>query len=336
MNNEPSIWDLAKRSSSMRIGGGLVGLGVLFLVFVGIDALDRKAQSDAVMLWVAGFFALVGGLLVVHGARRGRAMWRLSSEGVLCEATVTAVKQSRFPTTVDVAPGWVIHYRYQDNLGQTHEGQSGDLTQEERETWKRGDSGTVRFDRARPDRAVWTGEHTGPPIDAESRRRAAQAEDKPPSFLRLAKRAPSLWLGPFFFVLGTIWFSAQLQYGGGREIALGVVMLVVLGLLSLAALRRVWIWHRLVRNGMAAKGTITAVKFALLRDWTSWRGLGVSEWQQVIRYCYEDDAGRTHHGWSGYLSVAEASRWRAGDPCGVRFDQERPGRSVWIGAVEGA
>jgi hypothetical protein len=104
-------------------------------------------------------------------------------------------------------------------------------------------------------------------------------------------------------------------------------------LLFLAGLRRVWIWHRLVGHGMRATGTVSAVEGASFGS--DWSGRGVSEWQQSIRYRYEDDMGRAHQGRSGYLSSAEASRWRVGDRCDIRFDRERPARSVWIGALEG-
>ena len=54
-----------------------------------------------------------------------------------------------------------------------------------------------------------------------------------------------------------------------------------------------------------------------------------------IRYRYDDDMGNTHQGRSGYLSSAEASRWRVGDRCDIRVDRERPARRVWMGAVAG-
>ena len=38
---------------------------------------------------------------------------------------------------------------------------------------------------------------------------------------------------------------------------------------------------------------------------------------------------------AGYLSSAEAPRWRVGDRCDIRVDRERPARRVWMGAVAG-
>jgi hypothetical protein len=177
MSNEPSIWALSRQFGSIRIGGGLVALGVLFFGMAGDDAVTRQRNaSDPAMLWVAGCFALVGGLVLLLGVRRGRAMWRLSIEGVSCEATVTAVTPGRLPFSAHDPSGWVIHYRYQDPLGHAHEGHSADVTEKEGELWKIGDLGRVRFDPSRPSEAVWTGEYIGPPLDAESRRRAAHAD----------------------------------------------------------------------------------------------------------------------------------------------------------------
>ena len=104
-------------------------------------------------------------------------------------------------------------------------------------------------------------------------------------------------------------------------------------LLFLAGLRRVWIWHRLVDHGVRATGTVSAVKWAMFAA-ASWTGRGIAEWQRIIRYRYEDESGHAHQGRSGCLSSAEALRWRVGDRCDIRFDPERPARSVWIGAVE--
>ena len=134
MSDTPSFWGLAKRSSSIRIGAGLVGLGLLFVIFVGLDVIEgRWTSSSQAMLWVAACIALLGGVLVAIGVRRGRARWRVLDEGLSTEATVTAVTQSRMQTTVHDAPSWTIRYRYQDKRGRIFKGQSGDLSQEEAE-----------------------------------------------------------------------------------------------------------------------------------------------------------------------------------------------------------
>ena len=141
MSDTPSFWGLAKRSSSIRIGAGLVGLGLLFVIFVGLDVIEgRWTSSSQAILWVTACIALLGGVLVAIGVRRGRARWRVLDEGLSTEATVTAVTQSRMQTTVHDAPSWTIRYRYQDKRGRIFKGQSGDLSQEEAENWEVGDT----------------------------------------------------------------------------------------------------------------------------------------------------------------------------------------------------
>ena len=332
---------------------------------------------------------------------------------------MTAVTQSRFQTTVRDAPSWTIHYRYQDKSGQIFKGQSGDLSQEEAENWEVGDTAMIRFDGRRPSTSAWIGERSGSPAGAGSTRHAPRAVGPPPSLFRLAKRVPSFWIGPLFFIFGVIvavLVSGQLQYEDGSDDAQGTVLgksieraaeqgntrywvyyrfatrqgqviqgtaqvsvttwesmhendpvpvqylrddpmshrlyrrsdsrsVPIVGsgiyllpgllglLLFLAGLRRVWIWHRLVGHGVRTTGTVSAVKGASFGS--DWSGRGVSEWQRIIQYRYEDDTGHAHQGRSGYLSSAETSRWRVGDRCDIRVDRARPARSVWIGAVAG-
>lgn len=196
MTDKPSFWDLAKRSSSIRIGAGLVGLGLLFVFFVGLDVIEGRSNSSSqAMLWVAACFALLGGVLVAIGVRCGRARWRVLDEGLSTEATVTAVTQSRMQTTVHDAPSWMIRYRYQDNRGRSFRGQSGDLSQEEAENWEVGDTAMIRFDGQRPSISGWSGKRCGAPASAGSKRPAP-----PPSLFRLAKRVPAFWIGPLFFI----------------------------------------------------------------------------------------------------------------------------------------
>jgi hypothetical protein len=52
---------------------------------------------------------------------------------------------------------WNIYYRYQDHLGQTHEGRSDPLPPDEAWAWQVGDAGIVRFDQQRPQDSVWVG-----------------------------------------------------------------------------------------------------------------------------------------------------------------------------------
>jgi hypothetical protein len=312
----------------MRIGAGLVGLGLFFVILVGLDAVQgRSARNAHGMLWTAAFIAVTGSVLAANGVRRTRARCRVLTDGLPTEATVTAVTPSRMQATVRDAPAWMIRYRYADGRGRMLKGQSWDLSQEEAENWKAGDTAMIRFDGRHPSTSAWTGERSGSPARAGSGQQAPHAVAQPPSLFKLAKRVPAFWIGPLFFIFGLMALAS-----GDEQVHSGLFLLPGL-LLFLAGLRRIWIWHRLVGLGVPATGIVSAVKRALLGSDRA--GRGVSEWQWVVRYRYDDDIGNTHQGRSGYLSSTEASRSRVGDPCDIRIDRERPARSVWIGAVAG-
>ena len=289
----------------------------------------HRDHIDPMLLWLAGVFIVFGAVSTTYGVRKERALRRVASAGRTADATVTSVKPARLPLFVDDPPRWVVLYSYQDDRGRVYHGKSGELTAEEGARWKPGDRGVVRFDSSRADKSVWMNDPIGTRTDPESRRRSAQIGE-PLTWFALAKRAPTLWTGPFMSVVGLFIFASQFDTGGAREIAEGAATFVLLSLPFLAAIRRVWIWHRLARDGDAAVGAVTAVEFALFG--ADWVGRGITEWQRYIRFQYADAAGDEHRSWSGYLSAAQASRWRVGDPCLVRFDRRHPQRSVWIGA----
>jgi Protein of unknown function (DUF3592) len=81
--------------------------------------------------------------------------------------------------------------------------------------------------------------------------------------------------------------------------------------------------HALAREGVRVDGEVVEVAPANFRiNWTP---------QQTIRYRYRDHAGKVHEGRSPPLTPEEAQRSRAGDRGEVRYERERPQRSVWIG-----
>ena len=165
----PSLWALARRSSLMRIGAGLVGLGLLFVIFVGLDAIQGRSNSGAhATLWMAACLALIGAMLVAIGVRRGLVRRRVLTDGLATEATVTAVTQSRMQTTVRDAPAWTIRYRYQDARGRMRKGESWDLSQEEAESWEAGDTAVIRFDDQHPSTSAWTGERSASPASTRA------------------------------------------------------------------------------------------------------------------------------------------------------------------------
>ncbi len=115
-----------------------------------------------VFMGAGAVFAPIGGLVFLKGWRQYRTRRRLLSSGMPAEATVTEVALTRIH--VNGIWQWRIHYRYQDHMAQTHEGQSGLLSPEEAEAWRAGDTGQVRFDRERPEESIWVGRPDGGPI----------------------------------------------------------------------------------------------------------------------------------------------------------------------------
>jgi hypothetical protein len=80
---------------------------------------------------------------------------------------------------------------------------------------------------------------------------------------------------------------------------------------------------RLLRSGMSAEATITAV------EETSFSINRVPQW--IIRYRYNDHRGRTYEDKSPYLSPQDANNWKEGDTGKVKYDRERSNKSLWIG-----
>ncbi len=80
---------------------------------------------------------------------------------------------------------------------------------------------------------------------------------------------------------------------------------------------------RLLRDGMSAEATVTAV------EETSFSINRVPQW--VVRYRYNDHRGRTYEGKSSYLLPQEANDWKEGDTGKIKYDRERSDKSLWIG-----
>lgn len=104
---------------------------------------------------LGGVFTSLGGFVFLRGLGQVRRARCLEREGMIAEGTVLEIR----PSTISIndVPQWAIHYRYQDHLGKTHEGQSGPLSPEEAHAWQVGDTGAVRFDRRHPQDSVWVG-----------------------------------------------------------------------------------------------------------------------------------------------------------------------------------
>jgi hypothetical protein len=103
--------------------------------------------------------------------------------------------------------------------------------------------------------------------------------------------------------------------GGFFSLAGGTIVLFSLG----KRLSRA----RLLRGGMSAEATVTAV------EETSFSINRVPQW--VVRYRYNDHRGRTHEGKSPYLSPQEANNWKEGGTGKIKYDRERSDKSLWVG-----
>lgn len=190
----------------------MVGLGLLSVVF---DVIQGGSSSSS-QLPVAAELALAGGVLVAIGALGERDRRRVIEEGLSSEATVTAVKQRRFFGTVRIhEPSWmIIRYRYQDAGGRMFEGRDL-IPEEEAQKWDIGDKAMIRFAGRRPSTSAWIGKPSGPPAGAGSKRHVPQP---PPSWFRLAKRVPSVWIGSLLFIAGVVVLvvaSVETQYEQG-------------------------------------------------------------------------------------------------------------------------
>ena len=54
----------------------------------------------------------------------------------------------------------------------------------------------------------------------------------------------------------------------------------------------------------------------------------------MVKYSYNDFTGQMHEAKSDYMSPSDAERWNVGDKGGVRYDQNRPEVSFWVGREE--
>jgi len=117
---------------------------------------EKSTWGDAIVNLLLGVgVGALGGVLFAKGFRSARREVRLRREGVTTQGTV-----------LDIGPSWLainrvrqmeVRYRYTDHTGQTHEGKSDPLSPDEADAWRPGETGTVRFDRKRPQESIWIG-----------------------------------------------------------------------------------------------------------------------------------------------------------------------------------
>jgi hypothetical protein len=104
---------------------------------------------------------------------------------------------------------------------------------------------------------------------------------------------------------------------------IGLVAALIGAVLSGRALRSATTKARIWSQGTSADATVAAVEETNVK--VNRRPM----W--VVRYQYRDHSGQTHDGTSEYMEADKANTWKKGDSIRVRFDPEKPRRSVWVG-----
>jgi hypothetical protein len=104
---------------------------------------------------------------------------------------------------------------------------------------------------------------------------------------------------------------------------IGAVVGGIGGVLFGRALRGLIRTRRVMRMGVDAEATVTAVEQT---------DVSFNRRPQFrVRYRYRDAGGAPHEGDSGYLDWEEASTFGEGDVVTIRYDPRHPVDSVWIG-----
>lgn len=116
-----------------------------------------------------------------------------------------------------------------------------------------------------------------------------------------------------------VWMPAI--FGG-----VGVVFGGIGAVLFFKGLNRARTIARLLRDGIRTEGTVVAVQES---NMTINR---VRQWE--VRYTYQDHIGQMHEASSEYMPPQEAQKWKEGDKGGVRYDQNQPDVSYWLGREE--
>lgn len=159
---------LAWQSRKLIWGGGLSLLGLALLGIITFDSLQGSPYSDSARFLTkeASIVLLVGAILFSSGVRQVRWWVRLWHDGQEAAATITKVKLSRMQLNVGYGvvylkrprvATYVVHYRYQDQSGNTHDGRSGYLVRSGKRLWKAGDPALIRYDPAHPEKSMWIG-----------------------------------------------------------------------------------------------------------------------------------------------------------------------------------
>jgi hypothetical protein len=169
VSNDITFSDLAWQSRKLIWGGGLSLLGLALLGIIAFDCLKGSPYSDSARFLTkeASIVLLVGAILFSSGVRQVRWWVRLWHDGQEAAATITKVKLSRMQLYVSPrvylylkrprVATYVVHYRYQDQLGNAHDGRSGYLVNSGERLWQVGDRVQILYDLAHPEKSMWIG-----------------------------------------------------------------------------------------------------------------------------------------------------------------------------------
>jgi Protein of unknown function (DUF3592) len=116
---------------------------------------ESQWMLPVVFLFVGGTLTLVGGSVVARALLLAWARIGLGRRGITVTGTVTDVVEAGMG--MNRRTPWRLQYRYVDHRGLEHRGVSGDLSAADAAQWQPGNTGTVRYDRDRPNRSVWLG-----------------------------------------------------------------------------------------------------------------------------------------------------------------------------------
>jgi hypothetical protein len=98
-------------------------------------------------------FAAVGGIVLWLRIRRIRLIVRLMRDGIATEGTVLHVRETG--TSINRVRQWRLDYQFTDSAGQQRGGVSELMSPEKARRWKKGERGSVRYDRGAPEQNIW-------------------------------------------------------------------------------------------------------------------------------------------------------------------------------------
>ena len=149
--------------------------------------------------------------------------------------------------------------------------------------------------------------------------------------LQLTMRSRAAKYGFMFLGLAAMFFyfvfeDYQQHRPNDTMTSIAVLFLCTGGALFLFARHRANEQVTLMKTGLPGQAVITAVgKVKFMKSGDTFTEL---------EYRYET-SGQTHEGKTALLAQEATPAWKVGDRGNIKFDAERPGRSVWIGKGEG-